>query len=120
MAEQNFVDYVKILFRSGNGGQGSVHFLRLKGVPKGGPDGGNGGRGGHIILKGNAQLWTLLHLKYRKHIYADNGVNGSESNSTGADGDDIIVEVPLGTVAIDPETKEKLAEITEDGEKSYS
>ena len=117
MAEQNFVDYVKILFRSGNGGQGSVHFLRLKGVPKGGPDGGNGGRGGHIILKGNAQLWTLLHLKYRKHIYADNGVNGSESNSTGADGDDIIVEVPLGTVAIDPETKEKLAEITEDGEK---
>ena len=108
---------VKILFRSGNGGQGSVHFLRLKGVPKGGPDGGNGGRGGHIILKGNAQLWTLLHLKYRKHIYADNGVNGSESNSTGADGDDIIVEVPLGTVAIDPETKEKLAEITEDGEK---
>jgi GTP-binding protein len=117
VAEQNFVDYVKILFRSGNGGQGSVHFLRLKGVPKGGPDGGNGGRGGHIILKGNAQLWTLLHLKYRKHIYADNGVNGSESNSTGADGDDIIVEVPLGTVAIDPETKEKLAEITEDGEK---
>ncbi|HOJ89883.1 MAG TPA: GTPase ObgE [Saprospiraceae bacterium] len=117
MAEQNFVDYVKILFRSGSGGAGSVHFLRLKGVPKGGPDGGNGGRGGHIILRGDAQLWTLLHLKYRKHIYAKPGVNGSESNSTGADGEDIIVDVPLGTVAIDPETKEKLAEITQDGEK---
>lgn len=117
MAEQNFVDYVKIMFRSGNGGPGIVHFMRSKGVPQGGPDGGNGGRGGHIILRGNAQLWTLLHLKYRKHIYADNGNSGGDNNSTGADGDDIIVDVPLGTVAINPETGVKELEITQDGEK---
>ncbi|MCC6754307.1 MAG: GTPase ObgE [Saprospiraceae bacterium] len=116
MAEQNFVDYVKIFFRSGSGGAGSVHFFRSKHNPKGGPDGGNGGRGGHIILKGNAQLWTLLHLKYRKHIFADNGENGGENNCTGAEGEDSIVEVPLGTVAIDAETGHKDLEITEDGE----
>ena len=116
MAEQNFVDYVKICFRSGHGGAGFVHFFRSKHNPKGGPDGGNGGHGGHIILKGNAQLWTLLHLKYRKHIYAADGGNGSDNNCTGADADDVIVEVPLGTVAIDAETKTKMFEITEHGQ----
>lgn len=117
MAEQNFVDYVKILFRSGHGGAGSVHFFRTKGIPMGGPDGGNGGRGGHIILKGNAQLWTLLHLKYRKHIYAEDGHKGEENNCTGKDGKDIYVEVPLGTVAVDPETGEHILEITEHNEE---
>ncbi len=117
MAEQNFVDYVKILFRSGKGGAGFVHFFRSKHNPKGGPDGGDGGRGAHIILRGNAQLWTLLHLKYRKHIYAPDGVKGGENNCTGADGEDCIIEVPLGTVAIDAETGIKELEITEDGEE---
>jgi len=117
MAEQNFVDYVKIMFRSGKGGAGSVHFFRSKHNPKGGPDGGNGGRGGHIILRGNAQLWTLLHLKYRKHIFAHDGENGSENNCTGADGEDEIIEVPLGTVAIDAESGIKEMEITMDGEE---
>ncbi|MBK8450692.1 MAG: GTPase ObgE [Saprospiraceae bacterium] len=117
MAEQNFVDYVKIMFRSGKGGAGSVHFFRSKHNPKGGPDGGNGGRGAHVILRGNAQLWTLLHLKYRKHIYATDGENGRENNSTGADGQDMIVEVPLGTIAIDAETGVKELEITQDGEE---
>lgn len=117
MAEQNFVDYVKILFRSGKGGAGFVHFFRSKHNPKGGPDGGNGGRGGHVILKGNSQLWTLLHLKYRKHIYADPGENGGENNRTGAEGEDMIIEVPLGTVAIDAETGHKELEITEHGEE---
>lgn len=117
MPEQNFVDYVKIMFRSGKGGAGSVHFFRSKHNPKGGPDGGNGGRGGHIILKGNAQLWTLLHLKYRKHIFAPDGENGGENNCTGAEGRDEIIEVPLGTVAIDAETGERELEITQDGEE---
>lgn len=117
MADQNFVDYVKILFRSGKGGAGSVHFFRSKHNPKGGPDGGDGGRGAHVVLKGNAQLWTLLHLKYRKHIYAPDGVNGGENNCTGAEGENCIVEVPLGTVAIDAESGEKMLEITEDGEE---
>jgi GTPase len=117
MAETNFVDYVKILFRSGNGGPGSSHFRREKFIPKGGPDGGDGGRGGHIILKGNAQLWTLLHLKYRKHIFAGHGGSGSGQTSTGADGEDIILEVPLGTVVKDGETEEFILEITEDGEE---
>jgi GTP-binding protein len=117
MAEQNFVDYVKIFFRSGKGGAGFVHFFRSKHNPKGGPDGGDGGRGAHVILKGNAQLWTLLHLKYRKHIFAPDGENGSENNCTGRDGEDCIVEVPLGTVAIDAETGTKLLEITRDGEE---
>jgi len=113
MASTNFVDYVKIYFRSGKGGAGSVHFRREKFVPFGGPDGGDGGRGGHIILKGNSQLWTLLHLKYTKHIYAENGENGGGNNRTGANGKDIIVEVPLGTIARDAETGIQECEITE-------
>jgi GTP-binding protein len=117
MAEQNFVDYVKIFFRSGNGGAGSVHFLRQKGKPFGGPDGGNGGRGGHIILRGNQQLWTLLHLKYRKHIFAGHGNPGAGNNKTGADGEDVIIEVPLGTVARDAESGAVECEITKDGEE---
>src|SRR6185436_14786140 len=117
MAEQNFVDYVKIFFRSGKGGAGFVHFFRSKHNPMGGPDGGDGGRGGHVILKGNSQLWTLLHLKYRKHIFAADGDNGTENNSTGRTGEDRIVEVPLGTVAIDAETGVKVLEITQDGEE---
>ncbi len=115
--ESNFVDFVKIFFRSGKGGAGSVHFLRDKHTSKGGPDGGDGGRGGHIILKGNDQLWTLLHLKYRKHIYAGDGVNGTGANKTGAFGEDVIVEVPLGTIARHPETNELLVEITAHNEE---
>ncbi|MFT6205492.1 MAG: GTP-binding protein [Spirosomataceae bacterium] len=107
----NFIDYVKIYLKSGNGGPGAVHFRREKHVPKGGPDGGDGGRGGHIIVRGSSQLWTLLHLKYQKHIRASNGVGGSGSRSTGADGSDQIIEVPLGTVIKDSETGEVLAEI---------
>lgn len=117
MAEQNFVDYVKIMCRSGNGGSGSVHFHRDKFNAKGGPDGGDGGRGGHVILRGNAQLWTLLHLKFRKHIKAGHGEPGKGNNMTGADGDDIVLEVPLGTVARDVETDTVDFEITEDGEE---
>jgi GTP-binding protein len=117
MSDSNFVDYIKIFCRSGNGGAGSVHFRREKFVPKGGPDGGDGGRGGHVIVRGNAQMWTLIHLKYARHVFADNGVNGSGANCTGADGKDNIIEVPLGTVAKDAETDEILFEITEDGEE---
>lgn len=117
MAENNFVDYVNIFFRSGNGGPGSTHLRREKYIAKGGPDGGDGGRGGHIILRGNAQLWTLLHLKYKKHIFAGHGQSGSKQRSTGADGEDIIIEVPLGTVAKDSDTKDVIFEITEDGEE---
>lgn len=117
MAGQNFVDYVKICFRSGHGGAGSKHFFRSKHNAMGGPDGGDGGRGGHIILKGDSHMWTLLHLKYRKHIYASDGVGGSDNNSTGATGEDIIVEVPLGTVAIDAITGVKHFEITEHGQE---
>lgn len=112
MAEQNFVDYVKICCRSGAGGAGSSHFYRAKGIPKGGPDGGDGGRGGHIILRGNRNVWTLLSLKYRKHIIAGRGVNGGENNRTGADGEDVILDVPLGTVARDAETGDLAFEIT--------
>jgi GTPase len=117
MAEQNFIDYIRIFCRSGNGGAGSSHFRREKYVPQGGPDGGDGGRGGHIILRGNAQLWTLLHLRYIKHFHAQNGQNGSKQKSTGSDGDDILIEVPLGTIAKDAETGEIHFEITEDGEE---
>ena len=117
LMSENFIDYVKINCRSGRGGAGSVHFRREKYVPNGGPDGGDGGRGGHIILKGNAQLWTLLHLKYRKHVKAENGENGQSSNKKGANGKDVILEVPLGTVAKDAETGEVLLEITQDGEE---
>lgn len=116
MSVPNFVDYVKIHCRSGKGGAGSAHLHRAKYIPKGGPDGGDGGRGGHIILKGNRQLWTLLHLKYTKHIKAGNGEPGGPSLSTGASGDDKIIEVPLGTVARLDETGETLFEITEHDE----
>ena len=114
---ENFVDYVKIMGRSGAGGAGSTHFHREKFIDKGGPDGGNGGRGGHIILRGNTQMWTLLHLKYKRHVFAEPGKSGSFNNSTGADGGDIILQVPLGVVAKDPETGEILFEITQDGEE---
>jgi GTP-binding protein len=117
MADSNFIDYVKFCSRSGAGGAGSVHFRREKHVPKGGPDGGDGGRGGHIILRGNSQHWTLLHLKYKKHVIADSGKGGEGGKRTGADGKDIILDVPLGTVAKDAETGEKRFEITEDGQK---
>lgn len=113
----NFVDYVKICCRSGKGGAGSAHLHRDKHTAKGGPDGGDGGRGGHIILRGNAQLWTLLHLKFRKHVIAENGEPGGSSLRTGADGKDDVLEVPLGTVAKDADTGEVLFEITEDGEE---
>jgi len=117
MASGNFVDYVKIHTTSGNGGGGSAHFRREKYIPKGGPDGGDGGRGGHVILRGNSQLWTLLHLKFKKHIRAGHGVHGSGQLKTGAEGQDVYVDVPLGTVAKDPETGQTLFEITEDGEE---
>ena len=117
MGNSNFIDHVRIYCRSGNGGAGSVHFRREKHVPKGGPDGGNGGRGGHIILKGNSQLWTLLHLRYKKHVIAENGENGSGQRSTGADGADVILEVPLGTVAKNADTGEVLFEVTAHGEE---
>lgn len=112
----NFVDYVKVCCRSGHGGAGSAHLHRDKTTMKGGPDGGDGGRGGHIILKGSTNHWTLLHLKYRKHIIASNGESGGSALRTGANGQDDILEVPLGTVAKDAETGEILFEITEDGE----
>ncbi len=117
MAESNFIDYVKFCSRSGAGGAGSVHFRREKHVPKGGPDGGDGGRGGNIILRGNAQLWTLLHLKYQKHVIAESGKGGEGGRRKGADGKDIILEVPLGTLAKDAETGEIRCEITEDGQE---
>ncbi|MBR6660747.1 MAG: GTPase ObgE [Bacteroidales bacterium] len=117
MANSNFVDYVKLFCASGNGGNGSVHLRREKYIPKGGPDGGDGGRGGHIILRGNRQYWTLIHLKYRKHIKAESGGNGSGQLCHGANGQDIILDVPLGTVAKDAETGEILLEILEDGEE---
>lgn len=117
MASSNFIDYVKINVRSGAGGAGSMHFRREKHVEKGGPDGGDGGRGGHVILKGNAQLWTLLHLKYTKHVKAFDGKAGEGGRRTGAIGKDIILEVPLGTTAKNAETGEELFEITEDGQE---
>jgi len=117
MSESNFVDYVKIFCRSGKGGSGSAHLRREKYVPKGGPDGGDGGRGGHVILRGNKQLWTLIHLKYQKHIFAGNGMPGSSSMKTGAEGKDVFLDVPLGTVAKNAETEEQLLEITSDGEE---
>ena len=117
MAESNFIDYVKFCSRSGAGGAGSVHFRREKHVPKGGPDGGDGGRGGHIILQGNAQLWTLLHLKYKKHVIAEEGKGGEGGRRKGRDGKDVVLEVPLGTVAKDAETGEVRFEITEDGQE---
>lgn len=117
MASDNFVDYVKIHCTSGNGGGGSAHFRREKYIPMGGPDGGDGGRGGHIILRGNKQMWTLLHLKYSKHIKAGHGEHGSGALQKGAQGEDKYIDVPLGTIARDGETGEFLFEITEDGEE---
>lgn len=117
MSSSNFIDYVKINCRSGAGGAGSRHFRREKFAPQGGPDGGDGGRGGHIILRGNAQLWTLLHLKYTKHIFAENGTGGAGSNCTGKQGKDAFIDVPIGTIVKDTETGEKLAEITDDGQE---
>ncbi|MBI9066374.1 MAG: GTPase ObgE [Salinivirgaceae bacterium] len=119
MAQSNFVDYVKVFVRSGNGGPGSSHMRREKFIAKGGPDGGDGGRGGHVILRGNEQLWTLLHLKFRKHVFAGHGLSGGGSLSTGAYGDDIVLEVPLGTIAKDPDTFEELFEITEHGQEVF-
>ena len=116
MADTNFVDYVKVCCRSGNGGAGSAHLSRMKYIAKGGPDGGDGGRGGHIILKGSKQLWTLLHLKYRKHMFAKDGQCGMKCLMHGADGDDVIIEVPLGTIARYPTSGEILCEITDNEE----
>ena len=114
MGNENFIDYVKIFFRSGKGGSGSAHLARSAMTPKGGPDGGDGGRGGNIILRGNAQLWTLLHLKYTKHIFAGNGESGSKNQCFGKDGADIYVDVPLGTIVKDADTSEQEAEILYD------
>ncbi|HZY81657.1 MAG TPA: GTPase ObgE [Cyclobacteriaceae bacterium] len=117
MSSPNFIDYVRFNARSGAGGPGCLHFHREKFVAHGGPDGGDGGRGGSIILRGNSQLWTLLHLKYRKHIRAENGVAGEGQNRTGSDGKDEIIEVPLGTVAKDGDSGEVICEINSDGEE---
>jgi len=117
MEKNNFIDYIRIFCRSGHGGAGSKHFMRTKFNAKAGPDGGDGGRGGHIILKGNAQLWTLLHLRYFKNVLAENGEGGSKNNSTGRFGKDTYIEVPLGTIARDDETGEEEAEILEDGQE---
>lgn len=117
MADSNFIDYVKIHCRSGKGGAGSRHYYRAKYVPKGGPDGGDGGRGGHIILRGDKQMWTLLPLKYNRHVFAGNGSSGSGGRSSGKDGDDQIIKVPCGTVVFDAETGEFLCEVNHDGEE---
>ncbi len=117
MTEGNFTDYVKITAVSGNGGAGSMHLHREKFVPKGGPDGGDGGRGGHIILRGNKHLWTLIHFKFQKHFRAENGESGGSNRSFGANGKDIVLEVPLGTIVKDAFTDEFLFEITEDGQE---
>src|SRR5512133_1372327 len=117
MADTNFVDYVKIFCRSGKGGAGSAHLRHEKSNPKGGPDGGDGGRGGDVILRGNSQLWTLLHLKFTKHLFAGHGGSGSSNQKTGADGEDIFIDVPLGTVVRDGETEEFILEITREEEQ---
>jgi len=117
LSSPNFIDYVKFNSRSGNGGAGCRHFHKEKFIDKGGPDGGDGGRGGHVILRGNAQQWTLLHLKFRKHVFAENGKPGESQNCTGAFGKDVILDVPLGTVARNAETNEIVCEINEDGQE---
>ena len=116
MAESNFIDYVKIMCRSGHGGAGSKHLHRAKYIPKGGPDGGDGGRGGHIFLKGNRNLWTLIHLKYQRHIFATDGAPGSENQCTGKKGEDRTIEVPCGTAVYDAETGKFLCDVTKDGQ----
>ncbi|MHB1920880.1 MAG: GTPase ObgE [Chitinophagaceae bacterium] len=113
----NFVDHIRVFFKSGKGGAGSIHFMRTKYNPQAGPDGGDGGRGGHIILKGNNQLWTLLHLRWYKNVIAEKGENGSKNNCTGKDGKDILVEVPLGTIVMDEESGLVEAEVLEDGQE---
>ena len=115
MADSNFIDYVKIFCASGHGGAGSTHLYRAKYIPKGGPDGGDGGRGGHVILRANTQFWTLIHLKYRKVVRAENGAPGSGGLCKGKQGTDIILDVPVGTVVKDAETGEQLAELVENG-----
>src|ERR1700759_1302512 len=117
MGKSNFVDQIRIFCGRGHGGAGSEHFMCTKYNAMAGPDGGDGGRGGHIILRGNAQLWTLLHLRYFKNVLAENGENGSKNNCTGSEGEDIILEVPLGTIAKDEETGEVEAEVLEDGQE---
>ncbi len=117
MAASNFVDYIKIYVRSGKGGAGSAHFHRSKSNPRGGPDGGDGGRGGHIIVKGNSQLWTLLHLRYTRHVIAEEGTGGKGALRTGAEGKDAYIEVPLGTIIRDPESGEIECEVTSNGEE---
>ncbi|MBU2949514.1 GTPase ObgE [Tamlana agarivorans] len=117
MTEGNFVDYVKMYVSSGNGGKGSSHLHREKYIAKGGPDGGDGGRGGHVIIRGQSNLWTLLHLKFKKHIRAGHGGHGSSGRSFGSDGEDVYIDVPLGTVVRDTETNSVLFEITEEGEE---
>ncbi len=117
MSNANFVDYVKVFCRSGKGGAGSAHLRRDKLTSKGGPDGGDGGSGGHVIIRANKQLWTLLHLKYKRHVFATHGGSGASSLKTGASGEDSYIEVPLGTVVRDAETKEVLFEVTSHGEE---
>lgn len=117
MDSPNFIDYVKLFLRSGKGGAGSRHFRKEKHVPLGGPDGGDGGRGGHIVIRANAQLWTLIHLRYQKHIFAEDGGGGSGQKSSGKQGEDTILEVPLGTVVKNSETGERVAEVLADGEE---
>ena len=117
MAESNFIDYVKIHCASGHGGAGSTHLLRAKYVPKGGPDGGDGGRGGHVILRCNPQFWTLIHLKYRKNVIAEDGEKGGAALRHGKNGEDIYLDVPVGTVVKDAETDEVVMDLTEPGEE---
>ena len=117
MTEGNFVDYIKIFAASGKGGKGSMHLHREKFIQKGGPDGGDGGRGGHVIVRGNKGMWTLIHMKFKKHFKAEHGGGGSKSRSTGKDGDDIYIDVPLGTIIKDGETQKVLFEITEEKEE---
>ena len=117
MAESNFVDYIKIYCRSGKGGRGSAHMRRTKYIPNGGPDGGDGGRGGHVILRGNRNYWTLLHLRYQRHVFAGNGGNGGPNRCFGKDGDDVYVEVPCGTVVYDAENGDYICDVTEHGQE---
>ncbi len=117
MSGSNFVDYVKIFCRSGKGGNGAMHFNRAKYVPKGGPDGGDGGKGGDVIMRANAQMWTLLHLRYTKHLFAEDGESGGGNQRTGASGKNVYIDVPLGSTAYDAETREFIGEVTEDGQE---